>query len=210
MSEPTVAVIYAAKSTEDRHGSIPTQLEDCRALAEREGLKVVGEYKDEAASAFKGNRGDDLARAIEHCERDGCALIVQHSDRLARGDARKAKHLVEYALWAIKAGVTIYSVQDPQTFGDLLYAVVTGQRNHEDSARKSAATRDGLRRRKERGAPVGSLPLGYTVETQVVDGIVVSRSWSAAASSTRRPRRRSSASSRWSRPGPRSGPWPAR
>ncbi len=33
----TFAVIYAAKSTEDKHGSIPTQLEDCRALAERHG-----------------------------------------------------------------------------------------------------------------------------------------------------------------------------
>ncbi len=35
------AVIYAAKSTEDKHGSIPTQIEDCRALAAREGWEVV-------------------------------------------------------------------------------------------------------------------------------------------------------------------------
>src|SRR3954451_17425020 len=110
MTEPGVGVIYAAKSTEDRHGSIPTQLEDCRALAERDGLEVVGEYSDEAASAFKGDRGPGLARAVAHAEREGCALIVQHSDRLARGDARRARHLVEYALWAIKAGVTIHSV----------------------------------------------------------------------------------------------------
>ena len=36
-------MIYAAKSTEDKHGSIPTQLEDCRQMAEREGWTVVGE-----------------------------------------------------------------------------------------------------------------------------------------------------------------------
>jgi len=32
------AVIYAAKSTEDRHGSIPTQLEDCRGHGGARGL----------------------------------------------------------------------------------------------------------------------------------------------------------------------------
>lgn len=147
-------------------------------MAAREGLEVVAEFSDEAASAFKGNRGPGLARAMAECERLAAehgesTLMVQHSDRLARGDGRKAKHLVEYALWAIKAGVTIRSVQDPQTFGDLLYAVVTGQRNHEDSARKSAATRDGLKRRKERGEPVGPIPFGYTAEQNVVDGHVI-------------------------------------
>ena len=39
-------------------------------------------------------------------------LIVQQSDHLAGGDAKQAKHLVEYALWALKVGVTIRSVED--------------------------------------------------------------------------------------------------
>ena len=56
----TPAVIYAAKSTEDKHGSIGTQLEDCRALAERNGFEVVGEFTDEAFSAYSGNRGPGL------------------------------------------------------------------------------------------------------------------------------------------------------
>ena len=34
--EKKPAILYAAKSTEDIHGSIPTQLEDGRKLAERE------------------------------------------------------------------------------------------------------------------------------------------------------------------------------
>jgi hypothetical protein len=37
----TSAILYAAKSTEDRRGSIPTQLADCRAAAEAEGRDVV-------------------------------------------------------------------------------------------------------------------------------------------------------------------------
>ena len=76
------AILYAAKSTEDIHGSIPTQLEDGQKLAERESLEVVGEYADEAASAYNGDRGPELAAALEHAQRIGASLIVQHSDRL--------------------------------------------------------------------------------------------------------------------------------
>ena len=36
-------------------------------------------------------------------------LIVQHSDRLARGNAKQARHLVEIVTWAIKHDVTIRS-----------------------------------------------------------------------------------------------------
>jgi hypothetical protein len=87
------AILYAAKSTEDVHGSIETQLADCRALAEREGWGVVEDYQDEAASAYKGNRGPGLAAALDCVERIGGTLIVQHSDRLARGDGKRAQHL---------------------------------------------------------------------------------------------------------------------
>src|SRR4051812_11446613 len=113
-------IIYAAKSTTDTRGSIDTQLADSRVLAEREGWGVVSEYSEDAHSAYKNNRGDELAKALAECERiaseEGeCALVAQHSDRLARGDGRVAKHLVEYALWAIKHSVTIQPVQDPET-----------------------------------------------------------------------------------------------
>jgi hypothetical protein len=97
---PPAAVLYAAKSTADERGSIPTQLEDCRAAAEAEGRKTAVEYSDEAASAFKGNRGEGLARAKEHAvaiaaeDRD-VEIWVQHSDRLARLDGITADHLAE-------------------------------------------------------------------------------------------------------------------
>jgi DNA invertase Pin-like site-specific DNA recombinase len=167
MGEELPAVAFAAKSTKDKRGSIPDQLKDGRDLAEREGLTVMAEFKDEDESAYSADRGRGLAAAMKECERlvaehGTCALIVQHSDRLARGDGVKAKHLVEYALWALKTGVKIRSVQDDQTFADLLYAVVTGQRNHEDSRRKGLAVRDGLMRRAKRGKLAGGpRPYGY-------------------------------------------------
>src|SRR6516225_5539262 len=94
------AIVYAAKSTEDRHGSIPTQLADGRKLAAQRGFEVAAEWQDEAASAYHGDRGPGLAKAMAECERlstehGTSALIVQHSDRLARGDAKQARHLIQ-------------------------------------------------------------------------------------------------------------------
>jgi site-specific DNA recombinase len=160
MSTKPAAILYAAKSTEDTRGSIPTQLQDARRLAEREGLDVVAAYQDENASAYRGSRGPGLEDARQHAERlvterGSCALIVQHSDRLARGDARTAMHLIEYVLWAIKAGVTLRSVQDDDSVRDLLYAAIGGQRNFEDSKRKSAAVAAGKQRQFERGERLG-------------------------------------------------------
>ncbi|MFL5782437.1 MAG: recombinase family protein [Thermoleophilaceae bacterium] len=167
------AVIYAAKSTDDTAGSIDGQITDCRALADTLGFEVIAVFKDEAKSGYHGNRGHDLARMMQFAEkvareRGTCNVLVQHSDRLGRGDGKRARHTVEYALWALKNDLTLHSAQDPQTFGDLLYAVVTGQRNHEDSARKAKAVKSGLERRKAKGEPVGAIPLGY-VHTIVMD-----------------------------------------
>jgi site-specific DNA recombinase len=169
---PLPAVIYAAKSTTDAHGSIPDQLADARALAQRSDWEVVGAYQDEGYSAFSGNRRDGLADAMAHAERlaaeaGGCALVVQHSDRLARVDGIAASHLVEHVLWARKANVRWASVQDPQTFDGmgLVYAALMGDRNHEDSTRKSMAVQGGMRRRAERGQfNGGPRPYGYQWE----------------------------------------------
>jgi len=177
------AILYAAKSTADKNASIPAQLKEGREAAEADGRTVVDHFADENKSAYTGNRGDELARAqrlaeqlaAEHGE---CALYIQHSDRLARGDGIQAAHLVEYALWAIKAGVKIISKQDPQTFADLLYAVVTGQRNHEDSKRKSQSVRGGIERRvKDKGLPTGggNRRYGYTWADSREGGVVVVR-----------------------------------
>ena len=173
-------VIYAAKSTEDRRGSIPGQVRECReAVESARGRMVVGEYSDEAFSAFVGSRGPGLANAMGHAQelaRDGAVeLWAQHSDRLARGDGRSARHAVEVALWALKSDVRVRTVQDPETFRDLLYAVVTGQRNHEDSRRKGLASAAGRRRAVERGDYTGAKPDGFMRVVEVDAGGVVKK-----------------------------------
>ena len=156
MTPEIPVVIYGAKSTEDPRGSIPTQLADCRAAIERAGgREVVGEFSDEAKSAYHGARGDGLAQAKAAASAAAAShgqaeIWVQHTDRLARGDAVTAPHLIEIVLWAKKAGIRVRSVQDDSTGENLLMAAMMGERNHEDSRRKSEATKSGLARRQEK------------------------------------------------------------
>jgi len=174
-------VLYAAKSTEDLRGSIPGQLRDCHdAVATATDRIVAGEYSDEACSAYLGDRGPGLVDALRHAEElareHGTAeLWAQHSDRLARGDGRSARHAVEIALWALKREVRVRTIQDPDTFRDLLYAVVTGQRNHEDSRRKGLASAAGRRRATERGEYTGVKADGYRLAVSIEDGKIIRR-----------------------------------
>jgi DNA invertase Pin-like site-specific DNA recombinase len=177
-------VIYAAKSTEDRRGSIPAQLEDCREMAARGGWTVLHEYKDEGFSAYRGNRGPGLAEAREHAARHASEtgevtfLLVQHSDRISRGAGDPpgaAEALVEIWHAERRRNVHIRSVQDDYDLRTSATVANIGERNRADSARKSAATRDGLKRRKESGKPVGAVPMGYCAEAVIEDGRVVTR-----------------------------------
>jgi DNA invertase Pin-like site-specific DNA recombinase len=158
------AILYAAKSTEDIRGSIPGQLEDGRHFAQSNGLEVIAEYSEADVSAYKGNRGPELAAALEHVQRIGGTLVVQHSDRLARGDGRQARHLVEIALWARRTGVRIHCIQDPSTFENLVLAAAMGERNMEDSRRKSAAVAAGIARRRATGRFLGAPSFGFRLE----------------------------------------------
>jgi DNA invertase Pin-like site-specific DNA recombinase len=175
MTEGIGAVIYAAKSTEDKHGSIGTQLDDCRRLCAEKGWPVLGEYSDEDFSAYHGNRGPDLAQAKKRLvESAPCWLVVQHTDRLARGagDAPgAADHLMELFFWLSRREIKLWAVQSGEI--DRIRALLEGERNTEDSKRKSAAVTSGLMRRKGRGQPVGPVPFGFKVEKRVIEGEIV-------------------------------------
>jgi DNA invertase Pin-like site-specific DNA recombinase len=168
------AVIYAAKSTEDKHGSIPDQLLKTRRLCEREGWPIFGEEEDEGFSAYSGNRGPGLeaikVQAIDLAAEHGqCLLVALHSDRVARGagdEPGAADHLVEVVAHLRRHGVRLRTVEDDFFADDrigLLMAAVQGQRNSEDSRRKSEAVRAGHKRRRESGRYHGGpAAYGYT------------------------------------------------
>jgi DNA invertase Pin-like site-specific DNA recombinase len=173
------AVIYGAKSTDDRKGSIPDQLRQAREMADREGwvIPAGAEYEAEGFSAYSGNRGPGLkaalARAAELAEERGevVMLIVQHNDRISRGagdepDAPRA--FVEIWHELRRLNVHLRSVQDDDDLRDSASVASKGKRNHDDSKRKSATTKDGIRREVERGVwRGGTTPDGYGVEFEL-------------------------------------------
>lgn len=164
------AVLYAAKSTEDKHGSIPDQLRECREMAERELWLVEAEFSDEGFSAYSGNRGPGLLRARETAARVAeedreAVLVVWASDRLARGagDAPgAASHLAELWFAIRRSGVTVRAVKDDHTFMNPMMVAAMGERAYEDSRLKSERVKQGARRRAERGKHHGGpRPFGF-------------------------------------------------
>lgn len=180
----TRCVSYAAKSTTDEHGSITSQLERCRVYAEQKGwtLDPADTFSDEAASAYRGSRGQGLvaarARAAELVASDSdVVLLVFSSDRLARGDGRTGAHLVEYVLEATKAGYRIESVtEDIGGEMGLVLASLYGTRAHADSKAKGEHVRRGRRAAAERGRRNGGpRPYGYRHVPCIVGGKPTSR-----------------------------------
>jgi len=170
---PIPAVIYAAKSTEDKHGSIASQLADCRKMAAENGWRVVGEYEDEGFSAYSRSRGPGLAQAREHAARAAAEfgttvmLVAQHSDRLSRGAGDKpgaAEALIEIWHAERRRDVHLRSVQDDFDLRTSASVANMGERNYSDSKRKALATAAGRRRSAERGEWCGAVPDGYEIE----------------------------------------------
>ncbi|MCW2994062.1 MAG: site-specific recombinase for integration and excision [Conexibacter sp.] len=167
------AVVYAAKSTEDRHASIPTQLEEGHEMAEENGWTVVFEDKDEGFSAYSGNRGPGLERAkaaaVAAAAAHGvpCMLIAQAHDRLARGagDAPGApQHLVELWIELRRKSVHLRTVEDDFDMRDVQSVAAIGQRAMMDSRRKSKSVRKGMARRAATGLHNGRAAYGYAYE----------------------------------------------
>ncbi len=180
---PIPVVIYGAKSTQDRHKSIPTQLEQCRQMAAENGWEVLGEYTDEGFSAYSCSRGPGLAAAREQvaraaAERETTAmLIAQHSDRFSRGAGDKPgapEALIEIWHTERRRNVYLRSVEDDFDLRDSAAVANMGARNFEDSRRKAAATAAGKRRAAVRGDWCGPVPDGYDIE-RTPDGATIVR-----------------------------------
>lgn len=165
--EPIPVVIFARKSTADPRGSIPRQVADCReAIEHATGRSVVDVFPAEARSAYRGEvpeLQDAKRRAAELAAEHGTAeLWVQHSDRIARGDGLTADHLAEVYFATRKVNVRLRSVQDDGNLEDVVRAVLIGERNNEDSKRKSQATTGGLAAARMAGHWLGGhVPDGY-------------------------------------------------
>jgi DNA invertase Pin-like site-specific DNA recombinase len=165
----TPAVLYAAKSTQDKKASIPKQLKDAGRKAEDEGWEVIGGpgvgiFKDEKFSAFSGNRGPGLKAAeeaaVRAAEKTGqvCMLVCQHSDRFARGagDAPgAADSLIEIWHRTRRLNVHLRSFQNDVMLSKPVLVAVAAEQAYEESKRKSDAVKNGMLGRREKGLSMG-------------------------------------------------------
>jgi DNA invertase Pin-like site-specific DNA recombinase len=145
----TQCIIYAAKSTTDDAGSIPSQIEECKAYAAARDWEVVAVESDEDKTAFRGSRGAGLVRAKEAAAaaaRNGDAVLLAFTtDRFARGDAVEAAHLVEHVLEGLKSGYRVETARE-DIGGEmaLVLSALYGSRAHADSKAKSEHTKRGM------------------------------------------------------------------
>ncbi|MBA2637328.1 MAG: recombinase family protein [Solirubrobacterales bacterium] len=161
------AILYGAKSTQDRRRSLKTQLEDAREFAEEHGWNVVAEYKDEGFSAYSGNRGPGLRSAEMHAARlaaeagTPCMLVTQAADRFARGagDAPGAsEHLAEiWHRWR-RFNVWMRTAEDDEYMHSAERVAQRGELAHLESKRKSRSVTKGMRRRRQGDQAEGQLP----------------------------------------------------
>lgn len=167
-------VLYGSTSDEDERGSTVRQLEMARAAAEAEDRVVVAEYSDEAMSGFSGNRGENLARAIEHAKRlaqehGSAELWVRDPSRIARGDSEKAKHLIEYRLELQRENVRLRAAHhDDDLTGRLSATASSGDRANDFSKTMSDNLRSAIRAIAETGEWRGGLVCdGYAVLREI-------------------------------------------
>jgi site-specific DNA recombinase len=80
-------VLYARKSTDDpkrQIRSIPDQIDECKVLAERSGIRIVKVLKEEKSAKIPGKRKvfDEMIRGIKAGKYNG--VLAWNPDRLAR------------------------------------------------------------------------------------------------------------------------------
>ena len=81
------AVLYGAKSTEDKHGSIETQIDDCRsagrgARAGRSSASTRTRRSPPTAATVARARAGSTGDATRPRSTVRSLLVAQHSDRL--------------------------------------------------------------------------------------------------------------------------------
>src|SRR5829696_3143466 len=152
MTGPIPAVLYAAKSTKDEHGSVPGQLAAARAAAKKEKRQIVAEFSEEAVSGYKKSRGPRLEAAMEGAkeaaaEQGKAELWVFHSSRLARGSGLKnesrALGEVYYALK--RHGVSLRSVEDDPYVTDEAFVGMASKMANKYSKDLSAHVKAGIK-----------------------------------------------------------------
>jgi site-specific DNA recombinase len=166
----TRAVIYC-RISQDRTGAhlgVDRQLEDCRALAEREGWEVVETYVDNDVSAYrKGKKRKGYMRMLDDLGQGTATVVVAwHTDRLHRSPVE----LEEYIDVCERRGVSTRTVQagelDLATSSGRLVARMLGAVARHESEHKAERVARARRQKALAGEWMGGIrPFGWGLPT---------------------------------------------
>jgi site-specific DNA recombinase len=154
------AIVYARVSTEEqgRNTSLGGQIESCRAFAEKQGYKVLGEIRDESSGARLDRPG--LGQVREMAARGEVeAVVVYDPDRLSRSNAHMWMLMEEFE----RKRVTLLFVNAPREDtpeGRMLFGMRALFAEYEREKIKER-TRRGKERRARAGQVLSSAACAY-------------------------------------------------
>lgn len=199
------AAIYTriSRDTKGEGLGVQRQLEDCRALAERIGARIVEEYSDNDVSAFSGRKRPQYEKLLADVDAGRVDLVIAwNSDRLHR----QTKELERYMDLCLPRGVDTHTVQagilEFTTANGRMVAKMLGAVSQQESELKG----ERIRRQKAQAAKAGKylggrVPWGWhkqgdtiavepTAAKHILDGtraivegrslVSVTRSWADA------------------------------
>ncbi len=158
------AVIYARYSCDNqREESIDGQLRECKAFAERKGLKIVGTYIDRAFSAKTDNRPEFQRMIKESNKRFFKTVIVWKLDRFSRSRYDSARYKAILRKNEVKV-VSATEVISDGAEGILMEAILEGYAEYysaELSEKVIRGMKENALKCKYNG---GLVAIGYTVD----------------------------------------------
>lgn len=165
--------ISYARASQDRTGeelSVERQLDDQRALAQREGITLVAELKDTESAAGRKVRPqfEEALRRVKAGEAQ--IIIATDMSRLTRGKARDEVRLLELGL---ETGLKLFFVRAPDldlstAAGRLTASILIAAARHEIE-QKSERQRRANAQAAQQGRRVGGpRPFGYEPDGMVI------------------------------------------
>jgi DNA invertase Pin-like site-specific DNA recombinase len=159
----THAVIYARYlSHGQQEQSIEGQLRDCYNFAERQGIKVVGEYIDRALSAKTDDRPDFRRMITDAAKKQFQYVIVWKLDRFARNRFDSAIHKASLKKHGVKVLSAMENIADTPD-GMLLEGILESMAEYY-SENLAENVKRGQRESVLKGNHVGGIPpFGFKV-----------------------------------------------
>jgi DNA invertase Pin-like site-specific DNA recombinase len=148
---PTHVIAYRRVSTSEQGQSglgLEAQKADIDIFAKANDLKIIADYFDVASGKGRLEHRVELSKAITHCKREKCALIVSKVDRLSRNHACVATLMEQgFEFIVVQLGLKTDS------FSTHLFSALAERERLFISQR----TKEALARKKARNEPLGNL-----------------------------------------------------